>query len=952
MKTFLEDIAEELLKGGGNDFSKTCIVLPNRRAGVFLRDAISRQSNKAIWAPTVLSIEDFVFSLADVAKADQTTLLFSFYEVYRQSVSDPQTIELFANWAPTFLSDVNELDLNIIDAEDIFAQLYSVERIARWNPETGQPTDFQQKHLDFVKQLFPYYKQLREVLTSRKVGYQGMAFRSVAENAEKIIAASEWEQVWFAGFNALTISEEKILNAWHQSGKGKLFWDVDEYYANDAVHEAGHYIRRYANNYSDLKIGKEYNWKANRLSTDKKEVHLIGVQRTMAQAQVAGSILASKLKKAWAANSHISDTSTTLSNTAVILNDEQLLIPLLSSIPTDLNGINITMGYGLVQSQSAVLIDKLFKLYIKFTEQGNRFYLEDVLAIKDDAFCRLVGAEAFSNFNMGDKLVYLKEENLNGSNLGKLLFSEELSSVVGFLTGLKRIIAHFGTKLSANNSDSLEQEFLFLLDGLAQRLLDLNAEFGGIDSVKTLHSFWKQLLRNQQLDFVGEPLNGLQVMGMLETRNLDFEEVIMLGVNEGNLPSSSHSNSYFTFDIRRAYGLACQNERDAVTAYHFYRLLQRAKKVYLVYDQDTDSLGRGEVSRYVRQLMMEKKNNITLREWNLEQEIPPNVFAPEITIKKTEAEYEKLRAQANRGFSPSALNTYRSCSLKYYFRYVAEIREPDQFAQDIDHAKFGTAVHDTLEELYKPYLNKPVSEEILKGMKVQIKEVLEQKFAEQLPSGGELVGKNLLAFEVAKTYVVKALNHDIRTVGSGQIITPLLLEEELLGSVSLPINGEEITANLKGMADRIDRLSNGTIRMIDYKTGAFDKKTEIKFVDEFDSAKADHAFQLLTYLVMYSGKQSRHFEEMSSLSGVEGKGKESNLTIQPTVFYLRSQKVEFPITVQHEKRELLGSDLLEYGKERVTEVLSSLFDKNVPFSQTEDRTVCAYCDFNQVCQRG
>jgi len=923
MKTFLEDIAEELLKGGGNDFSKTCIVLPNRRAGVFLRDAISRQSNKAIWAPTVLSIEDFVFSLSDFVKADQTTLLFSFYEVYRQSVTDPQTIELFANWAPTFLSDVNELDLNLINAEDIFAQLYSVERIARWNPETGQPTDFQQKHLDFVKQLFPFYKQLRQVLTDRKVGYQGMAFRSVAENAENIITSSEWEQVWFAGFNALTISEEQILNAWRQSEKGRIFWDVDSFYADDSVHEAGHYIRRYAKGYSDLKIGKDYNWKENRLSTDEKEVHLIGVQRNMAQAQVAGSILESKLKKS---------NNGTLANTAVILNDEQMLIPLLSSIPTDLNGVNITMGYGLAQSQSAVLIEKLFNLYVKFAEQGSQFYLEDVLAVKNDSFCRLVGAEAFGNFNTGDKQVYLKVESLNSSKLGKLMFSEELSSVVGFLDGLKHIIAHFGAKLSANESDSLEQEFLFLLDGLAQRLLDLNAEFGGIDSIKTLHSFWKQLLRNQQLDFVGEPLHGLQVMGMLETRNLDFEEVIMLGVNEGNLPSNAHSNSYFTFDIRRSYGLACQNERDAVTAYHFYRLLQRAKKVYLVYDQDTDSLGRGEVSRYVRQLMMEKKPNIKLREWNLEQDIPAGVFAPEITIEKTELEFEKLLAQAERGFSPSALNTYRSCSLKYYFRYVAGIREQEQFVQDIDHAKFGTAVHDTLEELYKPYLNKPISEDVLKEMKTKSKAVLEHKFAEQLPSAGELVGKNLLAFEVAKSYVTKALNHDIRTVRSGQIITPLQLEEKLVGSVKLNVNGDEVSVNLSGTADRIDRLSNGTIRMIDYKTGAFDKKTSIKFADEFNSTKADHAFQLLTYLVMYSDKHSIK-------------------SVQPTVFYLRSQKVEFPITVSEEKMKLENTELLDYGKERVTELLSDLFSKEVPFSQTEDKMACSYCDFNQVCQR-
>ncbi|MDA9121435.1 PD-(D/E)XK nuclease family protein, partial [Flavobacteriales bacterium] len=244
----------------------------------------------------------------------------------------------------------------------------------------------------------------------------------------------------------------------------------------------------------------------------------------------------------------------------------------------------------------------------------------------------------------------------------------------------------------------------------------------------------------------------------------------------------------------------------------------------------------------------------------------------------------------------------------------------------------GTAVHDTLEELYKPYLNKPVSEEILKAMKAQAKQVLESKFKEQLPTGGELVGKNLLAFEVAKSYVTKALNHDIRTVRSGQLITPLQLEEELSGAVQLNVNGENISVNLKGMADRIDRLSNGTIRMIDYKTGSFDKKTAIKFVDEFDSTKADHAFQLLTYLVMFS-----------STSSVDA--------VQPTVFYLRSQQVEFPITVSQEKVKLENEELLSYGKERVTELLSDLFHKETSFSQTEDQMVCGYCDFKEVCQR-
>ena len=818
---------------------------------------------------------------------------------------------------------MNELDLNLIDAEDIFAQLYSVERISRWNPETGKPTDFQQRHLDFVKQLYPFYLQLREALAQRKVGYQGMAFREVAEQVESVISKSEWKQVWFAGFNALTIAEGHIIHAWQQSGKGTVFWDMDAFYANDPLHEAGHYMRRYVAGRSVLKVNEDYHWLGNRLSTEQKEVHLIGVQRNMAQAQVAGAILKDKLKG-------IADG--TLANTAVILNDEKMLIPLLSSLPVALNGVNITMGYGLAHSQSAVLVEKLFKLYLRFEEQGQRFHLVDIMALKEDAFCRQLSSSFLGNWNATEKTVYFTADQLNDTDLGKLFFSEELASVIGFLEGIKRIMAQFGAQLAANGSDSLEQEFLFLLDGLAQRLLDLNAEFGGIDTIRTLHSFWKQLLRNQQLDFVGEPLHGLQVMGMLETRNLDFEEVVILGVNEGNLPSSSHSNSYFTFDIRRAYGLACQNERDAVTAYHFYRLLQRAKKVYLVYDQDTDSLGRGEVSRYVRQLKMEKKPNITLREWNLQQDIPASVFAPQITIEKTDAEYQKLLAEAERGISPSALNTYRSCSLKYYFRYVANIEEQPQFAQSIDHAKFGTAVHDTLEELYKPYLNRPLSEQNMKDMRAQLNAALEMSFAKQLPTSGKPTGKNLLAFEVAKSYVSKVLEHDSRTIQSGQLITPLQLEEKLKGVIALKLHGETISVNLGGTADRVDRLSNGMVRLIDYKTGAFDKKTEIKAMEDFDSNKADHAFQLLTYLIMHAGNDP-----------VE--------QVTPTVFYLRSQQVEFPIKVAEQKIQLHGEELLAYGKDRVIEVLSSLFDRTKPFHQTEDANICQYCDFNQVCQR-
>lgn len=910
----MDEIATELLEQGGNDFSQTCIVLPNRRAGVFLRDAISKQSPKAIWAPTILSIEDFVFSLSSLVKADQTTLLFAFYEVYKERAKDPQTIELFASWAPIFLSDVNELDLNLIDAEDIFAQLYSIERIKKWNPDKEEATEFQKKHLHFVEQFYPFYQQLREVLKSKGVAYQGMVFRDVAERIDSIASQSEWNQVWFAGFNALTVSEEKMLAGWRASGKAKLFWDMDAFYADDTIHEAGHYIRRYLGGNSDLKLSSDYNWKGTRLSTEQKEIHLIAAQRNMSQTDVAASVLKQRLDEG----------NAVLTNTAVVLNDEQLLIPILSSLPTELDGVNITMGYGLRQSQSAVFVEHLFMLYSRYAESGGRFYHEHVSALENDPFFQLVQTEKIAE--SASKQIYWPMDRLQRSTLHKMVFNDSWKSVDGFLSQLKALLAEVGKRL---DDESIEREFLFLLDKLAQRLIDLSTEFLSIDSIRTLHTFWRQLLRSQQLDFVGEPLTGLQIMGMLETRNLDFDEVIMLGVNEGNLPSSSHSPSYFTFDVRRAYGLACQNERDAVTAYHFYRLMQRAKRIYLIYDQDTDALGGGEVSRYVKQLILE---GIEVKEWGIEQEIPDSVVAPAIQIEKGEREFEKLKELAEYGLSPSALNTFRSCSLKYYFRYVAGIKEPDEFQEDMDAAKLGTAIHDTLEKLYTPFIGRALVESELRDKKKAIRELLQEQFKKQLKTNEELSGSDLLTFEVAVAYVNRVIHHDLETLKSGQVITILKLEDELKRSVELSLGSEKLKVNLKGKADRLDRISDGTNRVIDYKTGSFDKTLKITSKDAFDNPKSDNAFQMLLYLFMAS-------ESLDAR------------TIRPMGFFLRSNDIEKQVTVFEDKNELKGSELADYTEDLLQEVLGKLFDTHEPFVQTDDSKRCEFCEFNGICQR-
>ncbi|MGB1317932.1 MAG: PD-(D/E)XK nuclease family protein, partial [Flavobacteriales bacterium] len=622
--------------------------------------------------------------------------------------------------------------------------------------------------------------------------------------------------------------------------------------ANDSIHEAGFYIRKYQQGRGRLKLDSDINWNQNHLTTEPKEIHVIAAQRSVAQAEAAASILSKKLE---------GSESETLSNTAVVLNDEKVLVPLLSNLPTQLTGVNITMGYGLRYSQSVVFLDKVFQLYSSLSTDGE-FYHKHLMSVLTDGIYLSVAKADVSQVKktlVSQKKVYLRREDLSNSEFDKVLFGLTDVSVASFLEHLKKVVAFIRTAWTGS-SHILELKYLSLLERMLVRLTDLQSEFGGVDSLKTLQVFWRQLTNNQTLDFVGEPIGGLQIMGMLETRNLDFEELIILGVNEGSLPSNAHTPSNFTFDVRRVFGLACQNERDAVTAYHFYRLIQRAKKVYLIYDQDTTSFGGGEVSRYVQQLQNEAPPNISIKTWGVEQKLPKSESVHEISIPKGKEEIDKLVELGKRGFSPSALNTYRSCSLKFYFRYVAGFKEENILNEDVDHATFGTAVHDTLDNLYQPTIGKVLSEDDLNLMRTQMEAELTRQFAVQVSSSKLNQGKNLLAYEVAKTYVKRVLDHDLKMVKAEKLITPKQLEGELSAEIEVESGPSSYHVKIKGIADRIDQLSDGTVRVIDYKTGSFDKTTVVKTEAALEASKADNAFQLLLYGLMYGTKNPTQTE--------------------------------------------------------------------------------------------
>ncbi len=923
MSTFLHDLASRLIAQHGTDLSKVCVVLPGRRAGVFFRKALGDCTDKAIWAPTVRSIEDFVTEGSGLTLLDKTTLLFRFFEVYRQHADEPQPIAQFAAWAGSFLADINEIDLNMLNAEAVFHDLHSVERIARWNPDGSPPSDFQKRHLDFVRQFPVFHSELKKSLLAKKEAYQGIAFRKVAEEVDKAIADNPWEKVVFAGFNALTVSEETIMQAWTQNGKGQLLWDMDPTYVSDPIHEAGHYIRKYLTKQSVLRLEKEWEWARPWLRETDKQLDIIAVQRKVSQAKVAASLIAKRLED---------DPTTDFQRTAIVLNDEQLLMPLLHALPEKLKGINITMGYGLQFSQSAVFIGKLFALWQNSADHDGRLYHRDLGAICTDTFFLAATGQRADELlkRLADRRkVSIRPAEAGGDHpLERIMLLEMNGTPQGFLQGLEKLVGTVRDTCGELPALALEMEFLHRIGKMVTRLSDMLRQYPEIGDLRTLHVFWRQLLRGVQLDFKGEPLTGLQVMGMLETRNLDFEEVIMLGVNEGNLPSGASSNSYLTYDIRGSYGLARQNERDAVTAYHFYRLLHRAQRVTLIYDSDTDAMGKGEVSRYVHQLRLEQGANIRIREFEVKQQVESSAFRPKITIQKGEREMQRLLAHAASGFSPSALNSYRNCALRFYFRYVAGFSEQSDLSEHIAHDTFGSAVHNTLEHLYTPLTGRPLTVEALEALRPQVDAELDKQFREVLALDEPPEGRNLLALEVARTYVHRVISHDMKTLRSGMGITLLRLEEKL--QTTFESAGTKV--RLKGMADRIDRLSDGTVRIIDYKTGSKPQKSKVEDPEEFDGSGLDHFFQLMMYALMYASE-------------------DADAAMYPVLFYVRHDDMEKPLKVLEGKAEVSGTELTDYASARVGSVISRLLNPEEPFNQTDDDERCKHCDFNGICQR-
>ncbi len=904
MPTFLSNVVDDVLLRNVS-ISEYLFILPSKRACNFLKKEIKNKVKSSILLPEIASIEDFIFDLSDISLLDTTSLLFEFYSIYLSNTQQDLTegFDSFSKWASIVLQDFNEIDRHLIDTNYIFNYLKSIDRLENWNIEKGAETALIKKHLSFFERLEVYYHRFYEHLLSKKLGYQGVQYREAFENIQNYIENNRDKQLVFVGFNALNKAEESIIKELLENELATIYWDADAYYFND--HPASVFLRNYKRGWNYYKY-RAFNWVENNL-TQKKNIKIIGAPKNSSQIKYVGELL-SELKR--------NDLS--YENTAMVLADESLLPAVLSSMPKAVEQINITMGYDLVNMPISSLLETLFQLHTNSKNSGNAFYYKYIIQILNHpGMNKIINSGVLNSEILRNNFIYLTTATLKGL-VEKLAL--QFDSILFIFENW-----HNNAKLAINNcidlidllrektDDTLQKEFLFKNLTVLTQLQQLNTKTNYIKDIKTLHQLYKQLIKTEKLSFQGEPLSGLQLMGMLETRVLDFENVILTSANEGILPAGKSTNSFIPFDVKKEVGLPTYQERDAIFSYHFYRLIQRAKNVYLLYNTENDHYGSGEQSRFLTELEINKAEDVR------KYIVSPKVAPQKIELKqiiKTQTVIDRLKELAVEGLSPTSLTNYMNDPVGFYERKVLGIKETEEAEETIAANTLGTVIHKTLETLYLPHKGKILKKEALMSMKGKTKSEVHKWFSEAYKNGDLSSGKNLLIYNVAQQFVSNFLDQELRLIENGDELKILELEYDLEAEIT--VDGLDFPIKLIGQADRIDEV-NGIIRIIDYKTGKVEQKDLI--VSDWPLITSDYkyskSFQVLLYALLYGKMNALEFDSQSVESGI---------------ISFKNLKAGFQ---KVNRRSISAKDIYNFSLE-LKQLIAEIYNAKIPFTENEN----------------
>lgn len=841
-KSFIRQVVRYVIDAHAHQLLNIWVVWPNKRAGLFFLNTLKSQLKQASFSPKILTIQDFATDLSELRLVDSLAQSMEFYEVYKSTIQSDEieSFEQFTSWASMLLQDFDEIDSNLSNPEEVFGYLKNIKDIDHWSRQLDQSNPLKESYLKRWGNLWGYYERYRQHLLQKKQGYRGLIYKQATSKIQDFLVQNPDVQIIFAGFNAFTKAEEKIVFDILEANRGVALWDADSYFIDDESNDTGQFFRRLQN--MPYYKTHPFLWEANHFQTAKK-IQSVAVSKNIGQVKYVGNLLKQSI-----------EDGQSLKQTAIILADENLLEPLLNAIPESVAAANITMGLPLKQLGVAQLFKHIFKMHTglsKGTAAIKEFYYKDVFSICDllSGIVQLESVKCLQEQVTKDNLVFLTPKSVVGltgltddKEVVQLIFSAWAETDV--LGNFRKIIRLLKDKLLKNKANhSLKMEYLFHFHEIFNKLEAYQSHYLFLKDIKTLNRIFTELVNTQKLSFSGEPLEGLQIMGLLESRNLDFDRIIMLGVNEGFLPAKPDHRTLLPLEVRLAFGLPTYKEADAIFAYHFHRLVSRASELIFVYNTDTDSFGAGEMSRFLLQLKIGSPHQV--REITIGNTAPV-AQNPLKSIAKTPGIIGLLKQRAQTGFSPTALTNYILDPFKFYEQFILKVYEEKQVEENVELRTLGDIVHHSLEAFYKPYENKFLSLGILDEMLQNIEPVVREHFENNFQGGNFDSGKNLIVFYVAQKFVENLIKIDRNQLENGSQIKILHTERTLTLSFDVP--GFDFPLLLKGTIDRVDE-KDGLIRIIDYKTGKVEP-VNLEIV-EWESLREDFkyskAFQVLFY---------------------------------------------------------------------------------------------------------
>ena len=959
MESFLKLAAADLYKHTKGNLAHTAVVFPNKRAGLFFNEYLAQESDSPIWSPAYVSISELFRSLSPWEVGDPVKLVCELYKIFRRETQSTETLDDFYFWGEMLISDFDDADKNKVDTDKLFSNLQDLRNIMDdytfiddeqeeairqffQNFSIERRTALKERFISLWDVLGNIYKGFRESLASQNIAYEGMMYRHVIEHLD--VDKLPYEKYVFVGFNVLNKVEHTLFTQLKDAGKAVFYWDYDEFYMKEnrqaVTHEAGEFIRRNLRDFPSPLSGELF-----KNLSKPKEVHYIASSTENAQARYLPQ---------WIRN----NLTTPEKETAVVLCNEALLQPVLHSLPAEVKHVNITMGFPLSQTPVYSFLIALLELHTHgFNFKSGRYTFQSVVTLLKHPYTRqLTGqAELLEKELTRNNRFYPLPGELGKDEFLTRLFTP-LSGNLNLCIRLSETLQQVAGIYQANTSgtedtdafNQLYRESLFKAYTTINRFRTLIEEDELTVQSETFRRLLVKVLSATNIPFHGEPAIGMQVMGVLETRNLDFRHLVLLSVNEGQLPKSGGDSSFIPYNLRKAFGMTTIEHKIAVYAYYFYRLLQRAERITLMYNTSSDGLNRGEWSRFMLQFLIEWPHPIT-RQF-LEAGQSPQGTSP-ITVEKTPDVMRRMqslfdvRANPKAKFSPSALNYYLDCPLKFYYRYVAGLSAPDEVSAEIDSATFGSIFHYAAEHIYKDLtthgkvINKEALETLLRN-EVKLQDYVDTAFKKlffNVPQNEkpEYNGVQLINSAVIARYLKQLLQNDLRYAPFTFIASEMEVDEPI--DIQTPKG--VIKSRIGGIIDRMDS-KDGTLRIVDYKTGGdTDTPPHVESLFIPDKKRSNYVFQTFLYAAIMCRKQP-------------------TMKIAPALLYIHRAATETysPVIQMGEPRKPKEAveDFSKYEKEyreRLQGLLEEIFNPEKSFAQTEIIEKCTYCDFKALCKR-